>query len=320
MGKGRIVEGLSSGEGLIWQVRDPIWKTKRNEKTKQTEEVLDDPGVEDKRLLVLESELATPMRAMQREGNTLSAVLRRAWDAGDLRVLTKNSPARATDAHISVIGHTTREELVRLLSTTEAANGFANRFVWLCTRRSKVLPEGGQFDQENIGPPARQFAEAHQFAQELGDVEIKRDEEARAVWHEVYPELSSGKPGLLGAVVGRGEAQTMRFALLYALLDRSRVIQRVHLEAALALWDYAEASARHIFGDSLGDPVADEIHRALKNAGDGLTRTDIRDLFGRNRKQAEISRALGSLLERDLVTVAKVETNGRRPTEVWKLR
>ena len=37
------------------------------------------------------------------------------------------SPAKATDAHISVIGHITTDELRRSLTRTEAANGFANR-------------------------------------------------------------------------------------------------------------------------------------------------------------------------------------------------
>ena len=72
---------------------------------------------------------------MSREGNTLSAIIRQAWDSGNLHPLTKNSPIRATDAHISIIGHITREELLRYLTETEQANGFANRFIWLMVYR-----------------------------------------------------------------------------------------------------------------------------------------------------------------------------------------
>jgi hypothetical protein len=55
-----------------------------------------------------------------------------------------------------------------------------------------------------------------------------------------------------------------------------------HLRAALAAWEYCEASAAHIFGNSLGDPIADEIERALKQQfSEGMTRTAIRDLFKR---------------------------------------
>ena len=143
----RILSGLSTGEGLIWQVRDAV---ERDEplrvkgKVTGRQQVMVDAGIEDKRLLVVESELASALKVISREGNTLSAVIRDAWDRGELRTLTKNSPARATGAHISILAHITREELRRYLQATEAANGFANRFLWLCVRRSKVLPEGGR--------------------------------------------------------------------------------------------------------------------------------------------------------------------------------
>src|SRR5581483_8766342 len=89
-------------------------------------------------------------------------------------------------------------------------------------------------------------------------------------------------------------------SLLFALLDRSAVIRESHLLAALAVWDYCEASARFIFGDSLGYPDADRILAELRRSPEGLTRTEIRDLFGRNRTEAEIAAALRCLTERSL--------------------
>ena len=78
-------------------------------------------------------------------------------------------------------------------------------------------------------------------------------------------QLSAGKPGLLGAATSRAESQVMRLAMLYALLDRSPVIGSDHLLAGLAVWTYAEQSARYIFGSALGDPVADEILNHLRS-------------------------------------------------------
>src|SRR5262249_6385408 len=86
--------------------------------------------------------------------------------------------------------------------------------------------------------------------------------------------------------------------------------------AALALWDYCEASARYIFGDALGDPVGDQLLRALRAAPSGLTRTQIRDLFGRNTPEQQIARALGVLLERGLAR-SESEATGGRPAERW---
>ena len=50
-------------------------------------------------------------RIARRDGYILSRVLRDGWDRGDLGTLTKTSPARATGAHISLIGHITADEL-----------------------------------------------------------------------------------------------------------------------------------------------------------------------------------------------------------------
>jgi hypothetical protein len=161
------------------------------------------------------------------------------------------------------------------------------------------------------------LAEAYRFAQSVG--ELHRDDEAREIWHSVYPSLSEGKPGLLGAMIARAEAQVMRLACIYAVLDCSQVIRKEHLCAALALWDYCEASARYIFGDVLGDPTADEILRCLKGQSSGLTRTDIRNLFQRNKNKAEIDRALKALLEGGFARVTVEETKGNiRGTERWR--
>jgi hypothetical protein len=43
-----------------------------------------DPGVSDKRLLVYEPEFALVLKQMERQGNTLSAILRQAWESGNL--------------------------------------------------------------------------------------------------------------------------------------------------------------------------------------------------------------------------------------------
>jgi hypothetical protein len=313
----RVQGGLSSGEGLIWGVRDPIEKQEAIREKKRIVEyqtVVDDPGVSDKRLLIVEPELAATLRVMARDGNTLSTTIRQAWDTGDLRVLTKNSPAQATGAHISIIGHITRDELLRFLTSTDTANGFANRFLWICSRRSKSLPEGGDIQSVDITQLIRRLNGAASAARNAG--ELQRDDGARKIWREVYGVLSEGKPGLLGTVTARSEPQVLRLSLLYALLDGARAISAPHMLAALAAWDYCEASAQFIFGDSLGYPEADRILSALRANPHGLTRTEIRDLFGRNQGEPVIEGALTALEERGLARRESQQTGGR-PLERW---
>ena len=314
----RTQAGLSSGEGLIHFVRDAIEKqepVREKGRVKDYQTVVEDPGVKDKRLLVVEAEFASALRVIERDGNTLSPIVREAWDRGDLRVMTKTSPARATGAHISIIGHITSEELLRYFGETEQGNGFGNRFLWLCARRSKALPEGGHIHTVDFAPLVRRLTQAEDFARGVG--EMQRDEWARQLWHEIYEDLSEGQPGLLGAMIARAEAQVMRLACIYALLDLSAMVRREHLEAALEVWRYCEASARFVFGDALGDPMADELRKVLRDAPEGMTRTDLMQYFKRNRSAREIGRGLGVLAKCGLARFEKEAAGPGRPAERW---
>jgi hypothetical protein len=309
----RVMSGLSSGEGLIWSVRDEIREMVK-EKGRLVEQVTD-PGEKDKRLLAVEPEFASVLQRADRETNTLSAIIRQSWDTGNLRVLTKKQAARATNAHISVIGHITKDELRKLLGSTEAANGFANRFLWVCAKRSKCLPEGGRLGQVDFAGVIRRLQDAVNFARTVDRMD--RDPAARLIWCAVYPELSEGQPGLFGAVTSRSEAQVLRLACLYALLDCSALVRAEHLIAALALWEYCQASAEYIFGSALGDATADEILRALRVRPKGMTRTAIREYFDRNKSSAEIGRALGVLQEYGRARMVREEGEQGRLAEFW---
>ena len=310
----RLKGGLASGEGLINEVRDPVekWDPK-----KQVFEKVD-PGASDKRLMIVEPEFAGALAVAERPGNTLSPLIRRAWDGDKLQTLTKNSPLSATGAHISIIAHITEDELRTRITRTDLANGFANRFLFAIIRRSKELPFGGDLSESEILNLGDRLKAIIEKVEPIGRVEMNAA--AKRLWRTVYSALSAEQPGLLGAVTARAEAQTVRLALLYALLDGRDEIDEPHLRAALAVWEYCESSAAHIFSNMLGDPVADDILRALQQAGAaGMTRTAIRDLFGRNRSGDRISAALALLAVRGRARMDARETAGR-PTEIWFAR
>ena len=93
--KTRMLSGLSSGEGLIWAVRDPIQKEEavreKGTPTGEYRSVVVDRGVTDKRLLVVETGFASVLRMLQRDGNTLSALIRQAWEVGNLYSMVEQS-------------------------------------------------------------------------------------------------------------------------------------------------------------------------------------------------------------------------------------
>lgn len=311
----RYVNGLSSGEGLIHAVRDPLEKLEPDEDGSGMSMVVVDEGETDKRLMVIETEFAAVLKVLKRDGNTLSSILRNAWDCGDLRTLTKNSPTKATGAHISIISHVTKPELLRHFDSIDASNGFGNRFLWCCVKRSKELPEGGAGHEHDFSAEIGALGRAADFARKCG--RLTRDNEAKELWHASYGTLTQSRPGLFGSIITRAAPQVMRLACIYALLDQSAAIQRCHLDAALALWRYCEDSAHWIFGESVGDSVADGILRLLQGTPAGCSRTEISKAFQGHQPAGAIDRALEGLKAAGLVASEKRRGDGR-PVEVWR--
>jgi hypothetical protein len=277
------------------------------------EALIDSVGKEDKRRLVMESEFARLLGIIQREGTTISAIFRQFWDSGTANVTVRQKPAHVKGAHLSMIGHVTRDELLRKLADTELANGFANRILWPCICRSKELPFGGgsmNYDSDLL----HRLRAATEHARKMGNTRMDFDADARRLWAFRYHDLSAGRPGLFGSLTSRAEAQVVRLSLIYALLDCAGDIRIEHLKAALAIWRYCEDSARYIWGEALGNPTAGRIIAAVHDSVDGITREDTYHLFGGNKSSQERDRAVAMLVERGLIRIEKEETSSGRPT------
>jgi hypothetical protein len=291
----RCSTGLSSGEGLIWSLRDPEGR---------------DPGAADPRLLVIEPEFASVLKQTTRDASTLSPVLRAAWDGRPLALLTRTAPARASASHLSVIGHITKAELAHHASAIELANGLLNRFVFLACRRARLLPEGGRPDPLAGTGLADALVANLELSAQAG--EVRFDEQARTAWRELYASLSAPGTGLSGALTARAEAHVLRLSLLYALVDGCQQIELCHLEAGLALFEYARRSALWALEGAGGDPLGEQIHAALVGAAQcGLTRSEIRDLFQRNQPARLLDDALEALVSAGRVRSERVSTAGR---------
>ena len=298
--KNHLLSGLASGEGLIYAASDQHYISSKI--------------ALGKRLLIIEPEFASTLKIISKEGNILSGIIRQSWDGTNLGNLTKGNPLRASDTHITIIGHVTIEELRRYLTKTEIANGFGNRHLWVCVRRSKLLPEGGALSKKDLEPYIKKLREAITFSYTVN--ELRRDEEANAFWRELYPILSEEIPGITGALLARSEAYVMRIACIFAILDCSAFIRIGHLKAALAIWHYIEASVSYVFGDALGNPLGDAILAEIRMTSGGLSRTAISNIFERHRKSAEISEAL-SLLKKLGLAESYYEPTKGRPIEKW---
>jgi hypothetical protein len=314
----RCTSGLSSAEGLIAEIRDGTPERQQGART-----IPADPGVLDKRLCVVEGELGGPLEAMAREGNRLSAVLRDLWDGVDVRTLVKTDPQRSTRPHVSVIGAITPDELRRLLSKTSISNGLANRFLPVWAERSQSLPDDRAPEQHELdrvtGIIRRRLNDARKYQR------MTWHPEGAALWRQVYDELSptSELSSTIDALLARGAPYVRRVAMILALLDGASEVDAAHLNAAVQVWRYAEATWRYVYPDSSPrSELAVKLFHGLYNAGaEGLTKTQIRrDVVKSNAVDgARIDAALQELVTlRMAVRAFDDGANGRR-AERWTL-
>ena len=314
------VGGLSTGEGLIERIRD------RDEDDQDS-----GIGTDDKRLVVIESEFAVVLARAKREGNTLSTIMRQAWE-GDALVVLNRKPIKASSSHVAVSGHISRVEFRAKSSQADMAGGSYNRFLPLHVARSKVLPIPDGVDEETLSDLCPRLRKAIEAAREID--KISMDTAAKALWSRpdtgIYAALTSGadEDGPTAQFTQRAAPYTLRIAGLYAALDARPWIADHHLEAAYALIQYAVASAQYVHQ---GTPNQAELERdqlrrdlianAVDKAGPtGLTRAEVSALFGRNLSKDTLGELIGAVVKDGIYEVIhRPPASGRgRPAEILR--
>jgi len=304
---------LVSGEGVIEALHDPVVKmiAKKGGGPDDFEPTTVDPGVIDKRLLITCPELASALKAANRENSILSQTLREAWDGKTLRTMAKNCARTATDPHLSIVGHVTRQELVKVARESDIFGGTYNRFIFILSDRARLLPHGGDLDDLGL-VPAR-IADMIAEAREIG--RVRRSAAADRLWEEHYRDLTTPVGSdILAAVLSRGEAQTLRLSLLMALVAGRSTIEAEDLAAALDLWRYSAASAESIFG-GVNDALSHKVLEII-TANPGITRSRLHKRAGWRLPSAELVNVLGRLRSSGQARVEMVQTAGKA-AEAW---
>lgn len=296
---------LSTGEGLAHHVRDESDEERERHQRQNPNEPIREKG--DKRLIILDEEFASGLACTKREGNTLSMGIRCFWDSGDYAPLTKNNPVTVRAAHISILTHITMQELAVCLGEVQAVNGFGNRFLWICARRAKLVPLPSRMPDAELAPLQRELWRLVGLAQRRGTMTMTPP--AVTLWESLYTELSQEHSGLAGSIINRAEAQSLRLALIYALLEGAERIAENHLHAALAMWNYAQESALYIFGDRVADPLEEKVLAALK-AGP-LTATELSAALNRHVPRERLQPLLQQLEGQQRISILKQKNVGR---------
>lgn len=298
-----VISGLASGQGLIAAVagiKDPA-------------DAFEPEGTPpDKRCLIVETEFVRVLEAGNTNNSILSAVLRDAYDRAKLENRTKKDPIIVDNAFVSIIGHITVGELNSAIRPADLTNGYANRFLMACVRRSKKLPLAPRMPDEERKELGRKVDVAIAGAAHIRDVGLTPG--ARDLYVEIYNSFDDRTNDPL---VVRATGHIVRLSLLFAVLDGQREIDRKHVEAAQAIWNYCEASLAHIFS-SVSHETVDELYRAIDaTAGDGITKTELYRQFGNNLKRADLDKQLEHLMRKGDVVYTEVKTMGR-PKQLFR--
>lgn len=306
---------LSSGEGIVYAVRDPMETWDEKEQALK----ITDPGVTDKRLYVQEEEFVAAINAGKREGNTLSATLRALWDSGTRSPMTKTSRTKCTDAHVGILAHITLDELTLCLSQADKFNGYANRFLWVLAQRLKRVPRPRRMPDERFHPIRNEIWSRLKRAHETGQMCLSAA--AGELWDTEYDRLTEDRPGIAGAITARAEAQVVRLSMIYALFAGEKEVDAAHMRAALAMWKYCQASAEYIFSeDAKGSKLDAKVRDLLSGARGGMSLTEMHRATGNNHRAAEMRESIQRLVDAGAVRVESTRTDGAtKPKTVFFL-
>ena len=309
--------GLSTGEGLVGLVRDRPDEVERPGKGR-VEQPSSWDRYDDKRRLIVEPEFARLLATSRRDGNTLSPLLRAAWETGDLNVVTRTDPLVATGAHIVLVGHVTARELRAKVTDSDIGGGLLNRFMPFLVRQSKDLPLEPDGDADTRSRLAAEWPHRVNAAHRRNYV--RRSPEGDALWRDhLYGALKvpeAEEESVVGELLVRGHAYVMRVALLLALIDDSPSIGPEHLLAAAALWSYSSACTRAVWAGT-GEGDADKLARHLAAAADeGVTRSQASRLFSGHRSSDDIDKLLEGLVAEGRAKETTRSTGGR-PAKVY---
>jgi hypothetical protein len=299
-----IKSGLSSGEGLA-------------ERFAVDDDADEFTPAKDLRLMVMESEWAGVMAKMKREGNTLSAMLRSAWEGGDLSTLTVSARV-APSSHVGILAHITPTEFRQKVDAADLAGGTYNRFLPIAVARSKFLPLGYGADTHMVDELGARFAERLDTGSRLGMLSFTDD--AAQLWRALYVEFSTdqGDTAQVEQFISRAVPNCLRIAGIHAALDGKHFISTDHLRAAAALVRYSIATARSVFTDTT---TPRRLHAWIAEAGtQGRTRTQItKEFFQGHASTEQISGYLEQLTTSGhLARQSRPPAGGRgKPTEVY---
>ena len=220
-------------------------------------------------------------------------------------------PAR--EPFLSIMAGTTQAWLQRALTERDIYGGFANRWCYFYGLSKDPLPNPPKVDAGKRGAIAAQLNEVRCWAEDLPEGELAIADDATTLFEEYYLSYyrRCQQDGLIPTLIVRVQDFIWKIALLYAADALSDTILGHHLEAAIAVGDYLEASVAEVFasfGTSSGKAKETKLLDFLKVEGKPVPERDVYRHF--NMSARELQDVVSPLLKIGLVKNS-YQTTGR---------
>lgn len=310
----RIATDVASAPGLMGLVRDASSRI-------EGKRVIKDPGVEDKRMLVVFEEMEILIEGITRKGSTLDKVMNAAWDG---KSLENNARLRekATDPHLSFICQITGDAFRSVVGTMRrgqgCTNGFFNRFITVAATKERSLPRGGIMpDVTDLTDKLRKSLESLGPAIGRSPTLLTWHESTYEAWDRICEALDREQ----GALRARQKPNIMRVAMLNALSVGARSVMLPHLAAAKAFVLQCSDSAASVYPQGRSTATASLKNRVKAVAT--MTPKKKEDFHaGLHRKgytASELHAALGELVAEGQLAETTVLSKKGDPLTAWSL-
>lgn len=251
----------------------------------------DDIGDKDKRLLMVEQESAALIKMGKVENSILSQVMRTAFDGDKLeyrvsKIKGKESTVAIDNAHVSLIGHITADELLQVLTVGSDKTGELNRIQFVLSLDSKFVSEAkSNFLYENITELQALRTRLLECRRWAAEKRIKFTEPLYECLdnytEQLEHDLRSGKEKAINA---RLALYLRKWIARFAVMDMTDVATVAHYDRAMKVVAYLRAANEYVLGEWLDGVDKDLIDKAIltiKESQGGATRASIgKELFG----------------------------------------
>jgi hypothetical protein len=203
------------------------------------------------RLIMLGELLSLFAKASQQSLSNIIPGLTEFYDMKDI----VNPPVHQKDVKpakepfLSIMAGTTQDWLQKALTERDIYGGFANRWLFFFGLPKEPMPNPPKMDQNKRTKLVIDLNQLREWAVGVPNGEITMSVEANTLFEDYYREYyrRCQQPGLIPTLIVRIQDFIWKIALLYAVDNMSNTISREHLEAAIAVGKYLEASVAEVF-------------------------------------------------------------------------